>query len=182
MMVASPAGSKGQMVNPASASSWPIRMPRIEPVPTAPAPPIWKIDRSDPPIACSVRRSGSAGCCGRWVVRPQNGPAAEASHDSPSRYAARQISRPHVQPFAVAYHCGKAEREINASYQSAGPATQADQFIAEFRPRPAVLQAGEHAVLDHGHPRGPALSSKRPDQSIATSMSSVTARSQTQRP
>ena len=57
MMVASPAGSKGQMVNPASVSSWSTRMPRIDPVPTAPAPPIWKIDRGDPPIA---RSSGSA--------------------------------------------------------------------------------------------------------------------------
>src|SRR5579859_5501805 len=50
----------------------------------------------------------------------------------------------------------EAEREINAYYQLAGLAAQADQFIAEFRPRPAVLQAAEHAVLDHGHPRGPA--------------------------
>ena len=48
------------------------------------------------------------------------------------------------------------ERKINSRYQPAGLAAQADQFIAELWPRPAVLQAAEHAVLDHGHPGGPA--------------------------
>jgi len=50
----------------------------------------------------------------------------------------------------------EAERKINAHDQPAGPAAQPDQFIAELWPRPAVLQAVEHAVLDHGHPRSPA--------------------------
>jgi hypothetical protein len=50
----------------------------------------------------------------------------------------------------------EAEREINARDQLAGLAAQADQLIAEFRPRPAVLQAAKHAVLDHRHPRSPA--------------------------
>src|SRR5207248_7186492 len=50
----------------------------------------------------------------------------------------------------------EAKRKINAYYQPAGPAAQADQFIAELRPRPAVLKEAEHAVLDHSHPRRPA--------------------------
>jgi hypothetical protein len=175
MMVASPAGSKGQMMNPASASSWSMRMPRIEPVPTAPAPPIWKIDRGDPPIACSVRRSGSPGCCGRLVVRPQNGPVVEVSHDSPSRYAARQISRPHVQSFAVAYHCGKpnAKSMPTTSWPDL-PRRRISSSRSSGRDRPFSRRRNRPSSITAIHVVRP-LSSKRPDQSIATSMSSVTA-------
>jgi hypothetical protein len=56
MMVASPAGSKGQVMNPALASSWRTRMPRIEPVPTAPAPPIWSTELLAPDHETSARR------------------------------------------------------------------------------------------------------------------------------
>jgi hypothetical protein len=89
MMVASPAGSKGRVVNPALASSWRTRMPRIEPVPTAPAPPIWSTELLAPDHETSARRQ-------RPCKSPQeSGPMLPRFSDSPgergssARYLAR---------------------------------------------------------------------------------------------
>src|SRR5215470_9910054 len=58
----------------------------------------------------------------------------------------------------------EAKGEINAHQQPAGTIAQADQFIAELRPRPTVLQPAEHAVIDHGHPGclAPVVGAARP--------------------
>jgi len=174
MMAASPAGSKGQMVNPASASSWRICMPRIEPVPTAPAPPIWKTDRGDPPDSCSVRRSRAPGCGGRLVVRPQNGADSEVSHDSPSRDAARQMSRPDVQPFAFAYQCGKPNaKSMPATSRPDVPRRRISSSRSSGRDRPFSRRQNTPSSTTAIHVVWP-LSSARPDQSMATSTSSVT--------
>src|SRR5581483_10112393 len=94
------------MEKPAARSRARSGIPRIEPVPTAPAPPIWKADFGRVPQAratsSSVRRRPPAAGPGRRVPRrPQNGGSQRASQASPSTAARAQRSGAHAMPRAT---------------------------------------------------------------------------------
>ena len=77
-------------------------MPRIDPVPTAPAPPIWKTDFGLIPPTASARRSVRRKWLGRSGFflpgRPQKGGSHSTSQRSPSLWTIGQKSGADVAP------------------------------------------------------------------------------------
>ena len=112
--------SNGQMAKPAAErrASW--VMPRIEPVPTAPAPPIWKIDFAG--ARSLTRRLRVAGFGFGRFGRPQNGGSQAASSVSPVVLIACQISWPLAHPFCVLHQAGKPKAKSRPTTSRGVPA------------------------------------------------------------
>ncbi len=109
-------------------------MPRIDPVPTAPAPPIWNTDLGRIPpveaISRSVRRwySGSPGR--RRPGRPQNGGSQSASHFSPARSASCQRAGPPETPREVRNHPGSENAKSRPTTSSGARAASSMRWLA----------------------------------------------------
>jgi len=105
--------SKGHTGTPAARSRTSDAIPRSDPVPTEPAPPIWKmlLGRGWPGwVSASVRRKGGrdGSAAGRaWPGRPQNGGGHAASHAGPIRAASSHPSGPTPHPCERANQAGK---------------------------------------------------------------------------
>jgi hypothetical protein len=135
--------SNGHTATPARRrrDSW--GMPRIDPVPTAPAPPIWNTlfgRRAPAGTSRSVRRhsrSGSRGGRGR-PGRPQNGGRQAASHSSPRSATTSQSVGPSVAPTASVHQRGKANPKSRpATEASPRSSTPRRWSTASTRVRPA---------------------------------------------
>ena len=113
-------------------------MPRSEPVPTAPAPPIWNVERGSRPsarAAASVTRSpGRAGSCGGRGrgPRPQNGGRQAASHSSPSRATRSHRAATSAHPCSRANQPGRPKEKSRPATR--GPRRRGEE-VARRRPR-----------------------------------------------
>src|SRR5438445_999340 len=113
-------------------------MPRMEPVPTEPAPPIWKIDFGPMPrtrgTASSVRRKARRAVTGRGrPVRPQKGGSQAASHASPQRSTWAHSSGALLTPACSTNQVGNenAKSRPIVTYSNGNAATLFDRSTEE---------------------------------------------------
>src|SRR5947207_3460454 len=161
------------MLKPSRRSRASRAIPRIDPVPTAPAPPIWNTDfgRMAPGptggISNSVRRKCSWPAGLPLPLRPQNGARQALSHDSPSTTAASQSSGAPATPRDRRYQAGneKAKSSPTAS-SSPDAAWSTSQPASSAAARPLDRQTSSPAATSAAQMcrAAPCL---RPDQSTA---------------
>ena len=148
-------------------------MPRIEPVPTAPAPAIWNGDfapaRSDARRVSTVRGL-------RVPARPQNGVGHSASQRSPWAAASAHTSGPELQPCARANQAGSENAKSSPAITGAPAAASSSQSVTCSRVRPGSRRrsVSPRASASQIASSPPAL---RPDQSTATTRGSEAIRS-----
>lgn len=87
------------------------------------------------------------------------------------------VSRPHVQPFACAYHYGKLNaKSMPATSRPVLPRRRISSSRSSGRDRPFSRRRNTPSSITAIHVVRP-VSSRRPDQSMATTVNSVTVRS-----
>jgi hypothetical protein len=169
--------SNGHTATPARRrrDSWGI--PRIDPVPTAPAPPIWKTlfgRRAPAGIRRSVRRhSRSRAKTGRGRPgRPQNGGRHAASHSSPRSATTSQSVGPSVAPTSSVHQQGKANPKSSpTTVASPHSSTASTWSTASTLVRPADNERRQPSSATATQiPRRWTPGSIAPDQSSATAL------------
>ena len=143
-------------------------MPRMDPVPTVPAPPIWNVLFGlMPPTAmdASARRRYAGSSGRRRPGRPQNGGAHSASQPSP--FLLDRL--PELADGGAALRAQEPgrerEREVQADHQCARRAgAQGGQVVDHLLTGAAVAQGDELPVDDVGQPdvRGGTRACARP--------------------
>src|SRR5690349_5630930 len=149
-------------------------MPRSDPVPTAPAPPIWKTDLGRIPASgrcsSSVRRqSGRSGSGGgrRLPLRPKKGSGEFASHSSPRRAAACQASGPLRAPCSRANQAGKPKAKSRPTASAGSRRAQSWRWrTSSLRERPHSRRTSRPCATSASQIRRSAPRAA-PDQSTA---------------
>ena len=171
------------MLNPASRSWRRWGMPRMDPVPTAPAPPTWNVLLAEMPPTESVRsaRRKCSGSAGRGRPgRPQKGGAQSDSQDSPSRAASRHMSSTLLQERACRNHDGNENEKSSPAIRPSGVCERnvTRSSMTPWRVRPLRSETSSPSMTCADQIRVDAPF-RAPDQSTATT--SISCRSGIQR-
>ena len=162
------------MLNPASRRRERCGMPRTDPVPTAPAPPIWNTLLAPMPATrapCSARRRCAGSSGRRRPARPQKGGSHLDSHRSPWRSTTVHRSSTTCAPAPPHEPVREGEGEVEADGQAAWTArrratsaTRSSTVSVRSRPWRSSMSSPSRtwAARCGSPPRAPPRTSRRP--------------------